>query len=122
MIERAAAATDFTLIVVLPGGHLHLEGVTLQRGRGAIYNTGRLDVADSLSKLQRVCDAADENGLGVENPDAWLACFQVRAKPPSIDGTLDPTIDQLFSTSEFGTEQLSTRRKYEVCIPALRLP
>ena len=76
----------------------------------------------TLSKLQRVCDAADENGAGVENPGAWLACFQAREKPPTVTGTPTATIDGLFSTSEFGTEELATRRKYEVCIPAVRLP
>ena len=28
----------------------------------------------------------------------------------------------LFSSSEFGTEQLDTKRAYELCVPALRLP
>lgn len=76
----------------------------------------------TLVKLQRVCDAANMNGLGTKNPGAWLACFKARAKLPLLDGSKEPTFSGLFSTSDFGTEQLATKRAYEVCLPAVLQP
>ena len=78
--------------------------------------------AFTLSKLQHVCTSVDENGLGRKNPDAWLVCFQARTKLPLRDGSAEPIFTSLFATSEFGTEQLATKRAYELCVPAVLLP
>src|SRR5262249_59450148 len=78
--------------------------------------------AFSLSKLTRMCTAVDENGLGRKNPTAHLVCFQARTALPLRDGSPEPTFADLFSTSEFGTEELDTKRGYELCIPAVLLP
>jgi hypothetical protein len=69
-----------------------------------------------------VCTSVDENGQGRKNPAAELLCFQARVKPPLIDGSREPLFSGLFSSSEFGTERLDTKRAYELCVPALRLP
>lgn len=76
----------------------------------------------SLTKVSRVCTSVDEDGLGHKNPAAHLVCLQARTKLPLRDGSKEPTFSSLFSTSEFGTEELSTKRAYQLCVPALLLP
>ena len=78
--------------------------------------------AFSLIKVAHVCTSVDENGQGRKNPTAELLCFLARVKPPLIDGSRDPLFTGLYSSSEFGTEQLDTKRAYELCVPAVRMP
>jgi len=76
----------------------------------------------TLSKLTRLCTSVDEEGLGRKNPASHLVCFQARTQKPLLLDDVEATFVGLYSTSEFGTEQLDTRRAYELCIPARRLP
>ncbi len=59
---------------------------------------------------------------GRKNPAALLLCFKSQPKKPLRIGDVEATIANLFATSEFGTEQLDALRRYDVCLPALRLP
>jgi len=76
----------------------------------------------TLSKLTRLCTPVDMSGLGIENPTAHLVCFQARTLLPLLTGGSEPTFSDLFSTSEFGTEELVTKRAYELCLPGVLLP
>ena len=101
---------------------LGIDGTVGELGQQIVANQLTDGTVFSLLKLERVCDASDLAGSGVEHPGAWLACFQVRTKLPLLDGSVEPTFTGLFSTSAFGTEQLATRRRYGLCVPAVRLP
>jgi hypothetical protein len=74
-----------------------------------------------LKKQTRLCTTVDENGLGRKNPDAQLLCFEAAINLPLRDGSKEPAFPGLFSTSEFGTENVDASRKYELCIPAVPL-
>jgi hypothetical protein len=83
------------------------------------FTTGR---TVTLSKLTRLCTSVDEEGLGRKHPEAHLVCCKARSKPPLVKGDVETNLYDLYSTSEFGTEQLDTKRSYELCVPGLLLP
>jgi hypothetical protein len=64
-------------------------------------------------KLKFVCTPVDKNGEGINNPNAHLACYQLKAT------TLSPRPSVEVST-QFQTSQFQLKKGKLLCLPATK--
>jgi RHS repeat-associated protein len=68
-----------------------------------------------LTKITRLCLAADKNGEGIKQPAARLLCYQARPAP----GQPRPLpVPGLHVGDQLGAARLDTGKKEELCLPA----
>jgi hypothetical protein len=73
----------------------------------------------AVKKPRHLCAPVDANGEGIENPNAYLVCYKVKA--PSGTAQYSEHIG-LQAHDQFGPHVLQSLKQAELCIPSVLAP
>jgi hypothetical protein len=87
--------------------------VTLADQFGVIHDDDQFE----LKKPFLVCNPADKDSEGVNNPNDHLTCYKVKGRDGKIDKSQRPQVE---AVNQFGSVQLELKKAFVVCVPSAK--
>jgi hypothetical protein len=80
-----------------------------QNGVSVETQFGSLTV--DIKRLLHLCAPVDKNDEGIADQDSHLLCYQIRGPRPTVP-------DSVFTTDQFGSDEMALYGVRELCVPA----